>query len=441
MSEEKGQLRQNVGLLGVVTFGAGTAIGVSIFSVLQPAAEVAGSGLLIAMVIAALPMILFAMAYAYLAAIYPVSGASYEWPRRFLHPFAGFSIAWLRILGNIGAQIVLAQVLVNYLGMAFDIAPKPVMAAVITLVFGFNFVGVKVAAYVQSTLMIMLLVILAAFVATGLPQASTETIGNVFTGASAILSGVALMITLFLGIESAVEIGEEVRNGRRTIPLGIGLAIALTVVVYAGVAITALGLVGAETLASSKAPLLDAARVPFGDWALPIIVGGAVLSIVKTMNATALIFSRSLFAMARTGVFPSALARIHPRFGTPYIAVLTAYGCAMAGLLLPSSLVFLLLAVNIPTMLKYMACSLSATRVARLEPELAARNAMMSPRFVRIVGYGGVAAAAVIILAGLGADVRPYLLVLGWFGVGVLYWFASSKHRKRVSSAEAASLG
>ena len=119
------QLRRNVGLTGVVMFGAGTAIGVSIFSVLQPAAQVAGSGLLIAVLISALPMVLFAICYAYLGSALPISGASYEWPRRFLHPFVGFAIAWLRILSNVGAAVVLAQVLVSYLAMVVALPVKP----------------------------------------------------------------------------------------------------------------------------------------------------------------------------------------------------------------------------------------------------------------------------------------------------------------------------
>ena len=107
MTGEAATLHRGVGLSGVVMLGAGTAIGVSIFSVLQPAAQVAGSGLLVAMLVAALPMLLFAICYAYLASAVPVSGASYEWPRRFLHPSIGFAIAWLRILGNVGALTVL----------------------------------------------------------------------------------------------------------------------------------------------------------------------------------------------------------------------------------------------------------------------------------------------------------------------------------------------
>jgi APA family basic amino acid/polyamine antiporter len=417
-------LHRSVGLTGVVMFGAGTAIGVSIFSVLQPASEVAGSALLAAIVIAMIPMAFFAIVYAWLASVLPVSGASYEWPRRFLGPYIGFSIAWLRIISNVGALVVLGQVFGNYVGMVFAVPPGWFAPGLITLVFLLNYVGVEMAARVQTVLMIGLIAVLSVFVVTGVPHYSSALVGNPLAGVPfPALAAVPLLISLFLGIESAVEIGEEVRNPQRTIPLGILLAIMLTALVYGAVALVALGLVGPQALAAAKAPLLEAARVAMGESAVPLIVGAAAISITKTMNSTALVFSRSIFAMARSGSLPGGLAAIHPRFGSPHRAVLLCYGFAMAGLFLPSSLVFLLLAVNLPTMLKYLACSLCAIRIARGEPDLAATARIgLSLRTLTICAWIAVACAIGVILAGLEADMRPYYLVLGWFVVGTVYY-------------------
>jgi APA family basic amino acid/polyamine antiporter len=440
VARETVTLKKSVGLIGVVTFGAGTAIGVSIFSILQPTAQVAGSGLLVAIGVAALPMLVFATIYAYLGSALPISGASYEWPARFIHPGVGFIIAWLRIISNVGALTILSQVLVSYLAMVVALPVKPVMALTITTVFALNFFGVSIAAKVQTQLMALLLIILTIFVSTGLPHFDPQLVGNPLDmPLLSILAIVPLMISLFLGIESAVEIGEEVRDARRNVPLGIGLAIALTAVVYGLVAVTALGLIGPEKLGASKAPLLDAAKVVLGDLATPLIVGAAFFSIIKSMNAATLTFSRSLFAMGRNGALPRVMGTIHPRFGTPHYAILFGYVCAMSGLLLPTSLIFLLLAVNIPTMLKYMACSYSATVVARKYPEIHAQSQMpLSRRAVVIVGYAGVVCALLVGVFGIEADARPYLLVGGWLVVGLIYWFLKGRkdgpgNAKRVS--------
>ena len=302
------------------------------------------------------------------------------------------------------------------------------ITGLITLVFALNYLGIALAARVQIVLMTALLVVLAAFVAVGAPFVSLAQIGSPFDSSAASIGAcVVLMITLFLGIESAVEIGEEVRDGRRTIPLGITLAVLLTAVVYAAVAITALGIVGPQRLAQSPVPLLEAARLPFGAWAVPVIVTAALVSILKSMISNALVFTRSLFAMARKDALPAALARIHPRFGTPHIAILTGWVCVMAGLFLPSDLVFLLLAVNVPTMVKYCACSLSAVKAANGERPAGAAPPILSRTTVTWVVYLGAVAAIAIILAGLEADWRPHLLVLGWLAIGLVYW--TVKHR------------
>lgn len=426
------ELHRGVGLTGVVMFGAGTAIGVSIFSVLQPAAEIAGAGLLLAIAVSAVPMMLFAIAYAWLASVAPTSGASYEWPRRFLGPFTGFAIAWLRIISNVGAIVILVRVLANYVGMIAPIPELPMIVAVVTLIFALNYIGVTATTRVQIVLMLVLIGILALFVATGLPYVSSARIGSLTAGGTAsVLAAVPLLISLFLGIESAVEIGDEVKAPHRTIPLGIAMAIAMTAIVYCAVAATALGLIGPVALAASKAPLLDAARVPLGALAVPIIVGAAVVSTIKAMNAAALVFSRSIFAMARKGALPATLVAVHPRFGTPHHAVIACYIAALCGLFLPPSLIFLLLAVNIPTMLKYIACSLCAAKASGQSDLAETSRLRLSPRLVQTVGYMAAVAGVVIIAAGFETDWRPYALVVGWFAVGLVVYVVYSRHHAR----------
>ena len=103
------QLRHGVRLIDLVMLGAGTAIGASIFSVLGPAAQVGHEGILVACVLAALPMVLFGLVYAYMASAVPRTAASFEWQRQFTHPLIAFGIVWLRILSNAVVMIVLGH--------------------------------------------------------------------------------------------------------------------------------------------------------------------------------------------------------------------------------------------------------------------------------------------------------------------------------------------
>ena len=431
---EQGRLEQGVRLIDGVTLGAGASIGVAIFSVLTPAAQVAGPGLLLSLCIAAIPMVVFAVTYAFMASAVPVSGASFAWPSRFVHPFFGFMIAWLRILGSAGAMAVLALVLVQYLSMVVPLPTRPAMFGLFCLFFVLNLLGVSTAARLQTALIALLLVTFVLFVIAGSFKVDTEHFQPLMeAGWGGVFGAVPLLISLFLGIEAATEVGEEVRGGGKTIARGIAIAVTLSAVTYFAVSFVALGVVGAGKLAASQAPLLDAANRFLGVWATPVILIAAVTAIGTSLNGVFMIFTRYLFAMGRAGALPARLALVHPRWGTPHIATVLAFACCVASLLLPESLVFLFLAINIPTMLKYMGACLSATRLLRNYPELH-RNAgfRLEGRVVRRWAWAGVLCAILVIAAGFNADWRPYAVLGAWAVIGAIYWFAVARKRARL---------
>ena len=418
------QLKQGVDLAAVVALGLGTAVGVAIFSVIAPATALAGTGMLLSVIIAAVPMFVIAVNYAFMGSALPTSGASYEWPRRFIHPAVGFFVAWLRIAGSSSAMIVLALVLVRYVSMLVPVPTKPTMFALFALVLLANLFGVGIAARVQKTLMAALIVLFLIFAGWG--ATAVESVHFTVPEAlnwTGVLAAVPLLVSLFFGIEAATEVGDEVSNGRRMIPLGIALSITSAVALYLLVAVVALGILGNDALAASQAPILDAATRFMGPLATPVIVLAAVVAIGKSLNAIFMVFSRSLFAMARAGVLPPALARVHPRWGTPHVACLAVFGFCVACLLLPMSLTFLFLSVSIPTLLKYVTTSLCAAKVVKEHPDLY-ENARFkfSPGAMRLWGYAGVVNALTVIVLGLGADTRPYYVLLGWGAIGALYY-------------------
>jgi APA family basic amino acid/polyamine antiporter len=434
-----GELKHGVALIDLVMLGAGTAIGAAIFSVLGPAAKVGGSGILIACLLAAIPMIIFGLVYAFMASAAPRTAASYEWQRQFTHPLIAFAVVWMRVLSNAVVMIVLGRTMINYLGMVVPLPETLTVLGFFFVIFVINFLGVAIAARVQTVLMLGLIAIFAVFVISGAPQARPEVFVEAFgNGWLPILAAIPLMIQLFLGIETATEVGEEVRNSSTTVPLGLALGLALTLIVYLSITFTALSLVGPEQLANSKAPLLDAAKVTLGEWATPVIVIAAVLALTKSMNAIFLVFSRFLYAMGKSGVLPAPLASIHPKFGTPHIATIVAFIASALALLLPSSLLFLLLAVNVPTMMKYFGTCLAAFSIAQNHPDVHAQARLrFSKTLVKVLAVLGGIAAIIIAGLGFGTDWRPYALLAGWLAIGLGYYFATGRQRTRVVARQA----
>mgnify|MGYP000464510533 CR=1 FL=1 len=127
-------LKHGVGLIDLVMLGAGTAIGAAIFSVLGPASQVGGAGILISAGLAAIPMIVFALVYAYMASALPKTAASYEWQRILTKPWIAFAVVWMRILSNAVVMIVLGRVLVSYLSMVIDLPAAPTMLGLFFLI-------------------------------------------------------------------------------------------------------------------------------------------------------------------------------------------------------------------------------------------------------------------------------------------------------------------
>jgi APA family basic amino acid/polyamine antiporter len=428
---DSGKLKQGVSLSGIIALGAGTAIGVSIFSVIAPGATLAGSGMLLSLVVASVPMILFAVTYAYMGSAVPVSGASYEWSRRFIHPFAGFIIGWLRIAGSTAALIVLSLVLVQYWSMMFALPLKPTMIGLLALFYVLNTLGVSLVAGAQTVMVILLLVTCGLLAGSAVPVANSANFSPLLThGWGGVFAAVPLMVSLFLGIEAATEVGEEVRDSKRTIPLGIALSILLTTVIYLAVAGAAIGVLGPAGLEESEAPLLDLAHETLGAAGMPLILLSATVAIGTSLNAIFLIFSRSLFAMSRSGILPAPLSRVHGRWGTPYLATTAAFLLCCAGLLLPSNLIFLFLAVNIPTLLKYGSTCVAAFLVVNRHPAIHERAAFrFRPAIMQAWALAGAACALVVILLGLMADWRPYAVLTGWALAGIGYYLVRNRSR------------
>ena len=136
-----------------------------------------------------------------------------------------------------------------------------------------------------------------------------------------LVQGVVLTFYSFLGFEDSINVAEELKNPRRDMPLGLVLALVLTVVIYMSVAISAASVVPWQELASSSAPLAEvvARAAPwFPAW---MFIAITIFAVANTGLINYVTASRLLYGMARDGQLPRALSRIHPKRRTPHVAV------------------------------------------------------------------------------------------------------------------------
>ncbi|MGW7093313.1 APC family permease [Streptomyces sp. NPDC054874] len=324
-----GGLRRRLGVFDVVVIGLGSMIGAGIFVALGPAAEAAGSGLLLALAVAAVVAYCNATSSARLAARYPRSGGAYVYGRERLGDFWGYLAGWAFVVGKTASCAAMALTVGAYLWPGQERAVAVLAVAALTAV---NYAGVQKSArltrvVVAVVLMVLSAVVLAALTSSG-ADASRARIGS-DAGVGGVIQSAGLLFFAFAGYARIATLGEEVRDPARTIPRAIPIALGITLAVYGLVAGAALTVLGPGGLADTTAPLADAVRAAGAGWLVPVVrVGGAVAAL-GSLLALILGVSRTTLAMARDRHLPHALAAVHPRFGVPHRAEL-AVGAVVA---------------------------------------------------------------------------------------------------------------
>ncbi|MEU3207247.1 APC family permease [Streptomyces cyaneofuscatus] len=315
-------LQRRLGVPDAVMIGLGSMIGAGIFAALAPAARAAGSGLLIGLALAAVVAYCNATSSARLAVLYPESGGTYVYGRERLGDFWGYLAGWAFVVGKSASCAAMALTVGTYLwpGQAHAVA----VAAVIVLT-GVDYTGVQKSALLTRAIVVTVLAVLSAAVVAFLTSRAADTarleIGSDAT-AGGVLEAAGLLFFAFAGYARIATLGEEVRDPARTIPRAIPIALGITLVVYATVAVGVLLVLGPSGLAAAGAPLTDAARAAGADWLVPVVRIGAVVAALGSLLALILGVSRTTLAMARDRHLPHALAAVHPKFKVPHRAEL-----------------------------------------------------------------------------------------------------------------------
>jgi basic amino acid/polyamine antiporter, APA family len=316
------ELRRTLGLPDAVMIGLGSMIGAGIFAALAPAARAAGSGLLIGLALAAVVAYCNATSSARLAARYPASGGTYVYGRERLGEFWGYLAGWGFIVGKTASCAAMALTVGSYLwpGQAHAVA----VAAVVALT-AVNYAGVQKSALLTRVIVATVLAVLAAVVVAALTSGGTDA-ARLDVGDDATIGGVlqaaGLLFFAFAGYARIATLGEEVRDPARTIPRAIPIALGITLLLYALVAVSVLMVLGPAGPAETAAPLSDTARAAGADWLVPLVRVGAAVAALGSLLALILGVSRTTLAMARDRHLPHALAAVHPKFQVPHRAEL-----------------------------------------------------------------------------------------------------------------------
>ena len=365
--ESSSGLERRLGLLGLAATGICSMLGAAINIIpfmLQRSVPGIGPYVLPAYLFAAVPAVLAALAYATLSSAMPRAGGSYVFASRGLSPYLGFVASFSQWFGLSVAIGVVSYVMIPFIrdavaafgmdGLAMTLDQGPVRVG-LSLAFlwvsvGINMRGVGNVERILVPLMFVMfalggVVIVAGFLfdqtdfAAGLMAREGVGVSDVSAefSWSRMLAASAILFSSFIGFDSIAQAGGEARDPERSLPLAIGIAIGTVGLFYFLFTAAVYNTVPwqfiaerAQTQDLTAPGLLGYVLEP--QWTA-LIVAGAAIALINDLPAMLLAVSRLMFAWAEDGVFPRGVARVHPKWHTPHVAIVLSGLMATAAIL------------------------------------------------------------------------------------------------------------
>ncbi len=301
-----------------------SVMGTGIFFLPAVGAAVSGPASILSWLFMSLIAIAISLVFAELVGMYPKSGGVYEYTKQAFGHFLSFLFGWMTLVAANITIAMLAVGAVQYLNPAMPQALK--VGASILFVFIFNFMayrGMKTSAFMLVSFGLITLGTLLALTLPGLRHFSLDHLTPFFpTPPSTIFLTVFLIAETFFGWETATFLAEETRDPERTMPKAMWVA----TLIIAGLSITfvtiSIGAYGWQALGASATPLSDLSARYFGEQAVPIISLLVYLSIIGSVAGWIVSSPRLIMSLAQDRLFVHQLAAVHPKYNTPYRAIL-----------------------------------------------------------------------------------------------------------------------
>ncbi|CAN5304683.1 amino acid permease [soil metagenome] len=379
----------------LVALGVGAIVGTGIYTLTGVGAGLAGPGVILSFAIAGAVCVCAALAYAEMATLIPAAGSAYTYSYAVLGETLAWVVGWSLILeytvvcsavavGWSGHAVEFLDAVGVHLPLALRAGPEAVggivnlPAVVITLlVGGLLTLGTRESATINTALVVVKVLALAAFVAIAFPHFDashftpfmlngfgSHTVDGQKVG---VMAAAAIIFFAFYGFDAISTAAEEAKNPARDLTIGIIGSMLVCVAIYMAVAAAAIGAARVETFAKDPAPLvfiMNALKQPL---AAKLVAAAAVIALPTVILAFMYGQSRIFFAMARDRMLPEGLARVNRRGAPVAVTALTAVIAAVIAGFLPLGQIAAL--ANSGTLCAFIAVCVCMLVLRRREPE------------------------------------------------------------------------
>jgi amino acid transporter len=318
----------------IVSLSVNDVIGSGVYLILPvAAAALLGPASIWAILAAGVAVLLIVLCFAEAGSMFDRPGGAIVYTRAAFGEFVAFEVglmAWLARIASVAALSVFFARAVGYLwdGANHGLGQALTIVVPLLVLTWINVVGVKEGARTAVVLALGKLVPLAVLVSVGIFAVDWHRVFPVPIPETQNFTKAALLVLYaYAGFENTSAPAGEFQNPKRDVPFALITMIAVVTAIYTLVQLVAIGTI--PNLGESQTPLADAGRLLLGPAGGLLLTIGAALSVLGSNNNTVLAGPRYLYAIAEGGRLPRALMKIHPRYRTPYVAILTQIAVAL----------------------------------------------------------------------------------------------------------------
>jgi ethanolamine permease len=409
-------------------------------------------GFLVTTAFVALMYTSFIFSFTELTTAIPRADGPFEYSRRAFGPVGGYIAGFATLIEFLFAPPAIALAIGAYLNVQFPaLAPKLAAVGAYVIFMSLNIAGVRIAATFELLVTLLAIFELLVFIGVVSPAFSWTQFAlggwagaDGFTSAAipGMFAAIPFAIWFFLAIEGVAMAAEEAKDPRRSIPIAYIAGILTLVVLAVGVMLFAGAAGDWKQLSNINDPLPQAMKRVVGEssgW-LHMLVWLGLFGLIASFHGIIIGYSRQIFALARAGVLPPVLGRVHPRRHTPHVAILAGGVVGIAAIFSDEVVSFggQTLTANIVTMSVFGAITMYIVSMASLFK--LRRSAAAMPRPYRAPLYPllpaialGAAVVCLLTMAYYNRLIAMVFVALGVLGYG--YFVATAKRRAGAAAA------
>jgi amino acid transporter len=411
------KLKRELGLADVFFITVGSVISAELFILPGIAYAMTGPSVILSYLIAGLIALPSTLSASELVTAMPKEGGIYYYTSRSMGftagTLAGFA-RWFAIsIKNVFALLGIGVYATLFMGGSM--VSVAVLFALLFIVV--NLVGIKAMERVQLFLVIGLMGILMNYIATGIGGIVPGNYSPLFPfGAGHMLSAAGFLFFSYAALLGVTTMAEEVKRPERNIPLGMMLSLVFVAAIYSLTAFVTVGILDPGSLRNNLTPVSDAAELFMGDSGMLLIVIGALLAAITTVNSGITAASRYPMAMSRDGILPESFQKLNGRFRTPHVSILVT-GAFIIAVVTLIPLEFLVEVASTLLIMTYVLVNLAVIAMREYRKE-GYRPRFRSPLYpwTQLVGTIGL----VLLLIGMGTVA---IAASGLFIAGSILWY------------------